>query len=377
MLSRNQSITNDKSTSDSSSHNISTSNVKNKSKSSLTKSGSQHSEVKVSSLNNEETIDQSKIGIKEPSLSGHLEINTSMPGQKHSVASSAVSSIDLDVTRMKNINDSINLYRDDFGITTQTETLNVHPPKTHSSVISNASNTHSKSGRHTIKVKNYEKNLIKNLVHSMKSFNVFNISPIVSPIDTIEQINQALIEILKQYSLGTQDELKCGVCCIDNLNFKESFFCKQQLENQIKLKKSLSSLNLNELANKINTFNPFENCTILDSEIRSQYGSKNYKSDESLYTASECSKLNGSNLSLKLKYKYFDSEENAKKRTFKQLKSMSEISNNLDLTLNSSSTISFMNNSQDTHNYSGNFNCFKLIKNKIFATLKLNYFYFR
>lgn len=360
MLSPNQSITNNKSTSDSSSHNFSSNNAKTKSKSSLTKTRSQKSEVKVTNLNNQDTIEQSKIGvkelsIKEASLNGNLEICPTMPVQKSSVASSAVSSIDLDITRMKNINDSINLYRDDFGISTKAETLNVHSAKTQSTVISNASNTHSKSGRHTIKVKNYEKNLIKNLVHSMKSFNVFNISPIVSPIDTIEQINRALIDTLKKYSLGTQDELKCGVCCIDNLNFKESFFCKQQLENQIKLNKSLSSLNLKELANKINTFNPFENCTILDSEIRSQYGSKNYKSDESLYTASECSKSNGSNLSLKLKYKYFDSDENAKKQAFKQLKSMSEISNNLDLTLNSSSTISFMNNSQDTNNYSGNF----------------------
>lgn len=357
MSSRNQSITKNNSITDSSNKNFSSISMDNKSKSSTSNPRNENSEVKISNVVNETNIEQVKKGlnnsssVKDLPFSGHLEISPQKPGKNSSLTSSAVSSIDMDLNQMKNLNDSINLYRDDFGMTVKTETVNAQSQKTLNSLISNPSNTHSKSARHTIKVKNYEKNLIKNLVYSMKNFSVFNISPIVSPIDAIEQLNQEFIQILKCYSLGSRDELKCGVCCIDNLNFKKSFFCKQQLETPLKLNKSQSTLNLKELANKINTFNPFEN-TIFDPEIKSLSGLKNYKSDESLYTNSECSKLNDSNLSLKLKYRYFDNEECVKPNNFKQLKSMSEISNNLDLTLNSSSTISFMNNSQNTNNYS-------------------------
>ncbi|RNA27894.1 hypothetical protein BpHYR1_030462 [Brachionus plicatilis] len=308
MSSRNQSIGHNKLIGDSSSQNFSTNSASKKSKSSMAKTRSQNSDVKVNNIDDEASIEQSKIGVKEssvkdaPASNGHLEIGANNPGKNPSLTSSAVSSIDLDVGQMKNLNDSINLYRDDFGMQVKTEAVNIHSTKTQSTVISNASNTHSKSARHTIKVKNYEKNLIKNLVQSMKNLSVFNVSPIVSPIDAIEQLNQEFVQMMKCYSLGSRDELKCGVCCVDNLNFKQSFFCKQQLESPVQLTKSQSTLNLKELAYKINSFNPFENCAAYDSEFKSQTGLKNYKSDESMYTTSECSRLNDSNESLKLKY---------------------------------------------------------------------------
>ncbi|CAF0810061.1 unnamed protein product [Brachionus calyciflorus] len=233
-------------------------------------------------------------------LSSNLTSNKS---NQNSQASSILSSIDVHFG-MKNLNDSINLYRDEF--------------RQHNNALEQS----------------------KAPVHASKT--------------------QSTVGI---YTLGADDELKCGACCIGNLNFKESFFCKPKYDSksksQIKLSKSQSTLDLNELACKINMFNPFDKCKHLEISESNQVV-KSSKSYESLYTASECSKQ--SNLSVKLKYDFLDTIkknellykqfDNNTKAQFKKLESMSVISNNLDLTLNSSSTISFMNNSQNTNNFS-------------------------
>lgn len=271
----------------------------------------------------------------------HFDFNS----KNISPISSVVSSYEANNKSSKKITDSINLYRNNYKSHVQTSATQ----STISCEQIKNNHTYDKSSLHTIKGKQYEKCLLKSLVESMKSFNVFNNEKQVSSIDALKKLNKEFIDILKNYNLGPDDELKCGVCCVDNLRFRESFFCRQELERSIQMSKSQSSFNLNELAMKINTFNPFERCKNFENfyKTKKSSSSKSCKSYESLDTTSEYS---GSNMSLKIKNNSFKTKNT--KTKFKKLESMSVLSNNLDLTMNSSSTISFMNNSQNTNEFS-------------------------
>lgn len=354
----------------------------------------QHTPVHVSSSNKNQLEVQSNKSLKIPSVN-----------------SSVVSSVNLN---FGNTNDSINLYKDDLAhensISSQenltkaiknpigvvnnyeesetkiqlskntTKKVNIvnnfkQESKT-KSLIRNHAETNNNDENLNL---NFEKKITKNLVNSLKNFSIVSHKEkISSPIDAQNKLQHDFIDTLKNYNLGACDELKCSVCCVNNLKFNENFFAKCQKESSIILNQSQSNLNFNELACKINSFNPFstdkcKHIELYESNLRLNGNDfenlKSVKSIESTATTSKnfnYTKINQNQSSMSVKFQYnvlessksnandlFKKMNSNQTRQIKNLESISAISNNLDMTLNSSSTISLMNDSQNTDLISG------------------------
>lgn len=304
-----------------------------------------------------------EIPLHESSIKTHLEV-ISQKSQNSSLASS----MNLNLVA----NDSINLYKSHE----KDSKTRSSKPVSFISKIKTTSDYSIKS-----KSENLEKRLVKNLVNSMRNFRIQNSDQETatrrSPLDKVKKIKYEFIEALRNYNLGPNDELKCSVCCVNNLKFSESFFAQNPSEKSIILTKSKSSLDLNQLACKINSFNPFiyEKCKHLELDLDNAKSIQTVVASKSQIDISVGNILNKSNGSLnKFKYNILESTKsnandlykklNSKKiqNQIQNLKSLSELTDNLDLSVNSSSTISIMEDSQRTDLISG---------------IKINYFMFQ